>query len=93
MFQYIGFWLQQQVFTTQGKQTLPESIKITFLQIICLLLEVDGAIKGLLENQTIIQFVNDSITGIIDKQFSTTSNTTSSSLALVEEFLILLIVH
>lgn len=45
---------------------MPESIRITYLQVIYLLMDIGDAIKVLKENQTLIQFINDSIASILE---------------------------
>lgn len=62
-----------------------------------LLLDVGDAIKVLLDNQTLIHFVNESINGILENKFNTPSKKIAFYLkyyhCIVEEFLILMLVY
>ena len=52
---------------------MPDVIRITFLQIILLIIDVGDAVKVMLDNQSIIQFVIESVTGIVNQRYKSTS--------------------
>mmetsp|Transcript_29965 Transcript_29965/g.29168 ORF Transcript_29965/g.29168 Transcript_29965/m.29168 type:complete len:225 (+) Transcript_29965:2098-2772(+) len=57
-----SFWLQTQVFLSKQ---MPVEIRITFFQIIFLIIDMNDAIKILKDNQCLMQFITDSIEKII----------------------------
>jgi hypothetical protein len=52
---------------------MPDVIRITFLQIILLIIDVGDAVKVMLDNQSIIQFVIEAVTGIVNQRYKSTS--------------------
>lgn len=54
-------------------KTIPVEIRLTFLQIIYLIIDVADAVKVLKENQSLMQFITDSIERISSDRFSKTS--------------------
>lgn len=66
----LGFWLQTQVFLSKN---IPVEIRLTFLQIIYLIIDVADAVKVLKDNQSLMQFITDSIEKIHSDKFTKTS--------------------
>lgn len=63
--------MQQQVFTTPPY--MQAEVRLTFLQIIYIVIDVSEAVKTFIEDQTINQFVIDSVTAITDNKIPTQS--------------------